>query len=87
MATPYDNTDGGGYTREDYRIAAKYGVDLDAPEQVCCYSCNKLFEADELNKAGNCPTCAAEIHAQECAAFVSAPTMAGCLALLMGVRS
>jgi len=84
MTTPYDNHDG-GFTRADYRIAANYGVNLDAPEQDKCYSCGKLFEADELNKAGDCPTCAAEIHAQECAAFVSAPTLAGYLAL-MGAR-
>ena len=81
MPTPYDNHDG-GFTRADYRTAANYGVDLDAPAQVRCDSCNKLFEADELNQSGDCPTCAAEIHAQECAAFVFAPTMAKCLALM-----
>lgn len=81
MPTPYDNHDG-GFTRADYRIAANYGVDLDAPEQVRCDSCNKLAEADELNQSGDCPTCAAEIHAQECAAFVFAPTLAGCKALM-----
>lgn len=87
MPTPYDNTDGGkSFTRADRKIAANYGVDLDAPAQVRCDSCNKLAEADELNGSGNCPTCAAEIHAQECAAFVFAPTMAGCKALMMGVR-
>ena len=85
MTTPYDNTDGGAYSRADRKIAAYYGVDLDAPAQVRCDSCNKLAEADELNGSGDCPTCAAEIHAQECAAFVSAPTLAGYLAL-MGVR-
>jgi hypothetical protein len=86
MPTPYDNTDGGkSFTRADYRTAANYGVDLDAPEQVRCDSCWKLAEADELNQSGDCPTCAAEIHAQECAAFVSAPTLAGCKALL-GLR-
>jgi hypothetical protein len=81
MPTPYDNHDG-GFTRADYRIAANYGVDLDAPEQVRCDSCWQYCEADELNKGGDCLTCAAEIHAQECAAFVSAPTMAGYLALM-----
>jgi hypothetical protein len=48
MPTPYDNHDG-GFTRADRKIAANYGIDLDAPEQVRCDSCNKLFEADELN--------------------------------------
>lgn len=80
MTTPYDNHDG-GFTRAEYRIAANYGVDLDAPEQVRCDSCNKLAEADELNQSGDCPTCAAE----QAAAFLTAPTLAGCLAL-MGVR-
>jgi len=81
MTTPYDNHDS-GFTRADRKIAANYGVDLDAPAQEKCYSCGKLFEAGELNKGGDCLTCAAEIHAQECAAFVSAPTMAGCKALM-----
>lgn len=85
MATPYDNTDGGkSYTRDERRIAADYGVDLDAPEQVRCLSCNKLIEAEDRNESGDCPTCATEIHAQECAAFITAPTLAGCKAL-MGV--
>tara|TARA_R110000868_G_scaffold192979_1_gene437605 strand:- start:126 stop:380 length:255 start_codon:yes stop_codon:yes gene_type:complete len=84
MATPYDNYDG-GFSRADRKIAADYGIDLDAPEQVRCDRCNKLAEADELNETGDCPTCAAEIHAQECAAFVQAPTLASCLSL-MGVR-
>ena len=56
MPTPYDNHDG-GFTRADRKIAANYGIDLDAPEQVRCDSCNKLFEADELNGAGDCPKC------------------------------
>ena len=84
MTTPYDNHDG-GFTRADYRIAADYNVNLDAPEQVRCDRCNKLTEADELNRAGDCPTCEAEVLAQECAAFLTAPTMDMCLSL-MGAR-
>jgi uncharacterized paraquat-inducible protein A len=84
MPTPYDNHDG-GFTRADYRIAADYNVDLDAPEQVRCDSCNKRFDAGKISDAGNCPTCAAEIHAQECVAFVQAPSLAICLSL-MGAR-
>lgn len=84
MTTPYDNHDG-GFTRAEYRIAAMHDIDLDAPAQVRCGSCNRRFDADELNGSGDCPTCAAEIHAQECAAFVFAPTLAGYLAL-MGAR-
>ena len=84
MPTPYDNHDG-GFTREERTIAADYNVDLDASAQVRCDACNKRFDAGTLNASGNCPACAAEIHAQECAAFVQAPSLAGCLSL-MGAR-
>jgi hypothetical protein len=84
MPTPYDNYDP-GFTRADRRIAEAHGIDLDAPTQVKCQSCFKYHEAAELNAAGDCPTCAAEIHAQETAAFLADPTMAKCLGL-MGAR-
>jgi len=83
MTTPYDNHDG-GFTRADYRTAANYGVDLDAPEQVRCDSCNKRFDPDMLNAAENCPECVIEAH-QQAAAFLTAPTMDMCLSL-MGAR-
>jgi len=84
MPTPYDNHDG-GFTRADYRIAADYNVNLDAPEQVRCDSCNKRFYPDMLNAAGNCPECVIEAHQQASAAFLTAPTLNGCLSL-MGAR-
>lgn len=81
MPTPYDNTDDGGFTRAEYRIAAMHDIDLDAPAQVRCDSCNKLAEADELNQSGECATC----HAEQAAAFLTAPTMDMCRSL-MGAR-
>ena len=80
MTTPYDNHDG-GFTRADYRIAADYNVNLDAPEQVRCDSCNKRFDADTLSQSGDCATC----HAEQAAAFLTAPTMDMCRSL-MGAR-
>jgi hypothetical protein len=85
----YDSTDGGAFTSADYRIAARYGIDLDAPEQVKCGDCGKRFDADKINDAGYCATCAAECRfcneirgSKKCcglveAAFIAAPTMAG----------
>ena len=83
MATPYDNHDG-GFTRADYRIAADYNVDLDAPEQVRCDSCWKYCEA-ELILRDNCPACAELMRREESLTFLTAPSLAGCLSL-MGVR-
>lgn len=80
MTTPYDNHDG-GFTRAEYRIAANYGVNLDAAEQVRCDSCNKRFDADTLSQSGDCTTC----HAEQAAAFLTAPTMDMCRNL-MGLR-
>jgi hypothetical protein len=84
MTTPYDNHDG-GFTRAERTIAANYGVNLDAPEQVRCDSCWKYCEA-ELILRDNCPACV-ELMRREAsaAAFLTAPTMAGCLSL-MGAR-
>ena len=81
VPTPYDNYDP-GYSAEERRIAANYDIDLDAHEQARCYSCFAYFDADMLNKAGNCPDCAALIRSEEALAFMSAPTMAGCKALM-----
>ena len=86
MPTPYDNTDGGkSFTCADYRTAANYGVDLDAPEQVRCDSCFHYADADTLNKSGDCPACVDLLRSEEALAFLTAPTLAGCLSL-MGVR-
>ena len=83
MPTPYEQHDG-GFTRADYRIAADYNVDLDAPEQVRCDSCWKYCEA-ELILRDNCPVCAELMRREEVAAFLTAPSLAGCLSL-MGVK-
>ena len=83
MATPYDNHDG-GFTREERRIAADYNVDLDAPEQVRCDSCWKYCEA-ELILRDNCPACVELMWREQAAAFLTAPTITGCLSL-MGAR-
>ena len=80
MATPYDNHDG-GFTREERRIAADYNVDLDAPEQVRCDSCWKYCEA-ELILRDNCPACVELMWREQAAAFLTAPTITGCLSLM-----
>lgn len=80
MPTPYDTYDP-GFTRADRKIAANYGINLDAPEQVRCDSCNKRFDADTLSQSGDCATC----HAEQAAAFLTAPTMDMCRSL-MGAR-
>ena len=81
MPTPYDNHDG-GFTRADYRIAADYNVDLDAPEQEKCYYCNVLCDPAEFDKRGVCGLCLADEKLEEALAFVSAPSMSGCLSLM-----
>ena len=83
MPTPYEQHDG-GFTRADYRIAADYNVDLDAPEQVRCDSCWKYCEA-ELILRDNCPACVELMRREQAAAFLTAPTITGCLSL-MGAR-
>ena len=83
MPTPYEQHDG-GFTRADYRIAADHNVDLDAPEQVRCDSCWKYCEA-ELILRDNCPACVELMWREQAAAFLTAPTLAGCLPL-MGAR-
>ena len=82
MPTPYDNHDG-GFTRADYRIAADYNVDLDAPAQVRCDACWQYCEAELILR--NCPACVELMRREQAAAFLTAPTLAGCLSL-MGVR-
>ena len=83
MPTPYDNHDG-GFTRADYRIAADYNVNLDAPEQVRCDSCWQYCAA-ELVLRDNCPACVELMRREEAAAFLTAPTMDMCRNL-MGLR-
>lgn len=84
MPTPYDNHDG-GFTREDYRIAADYGVDLDAPAQVRCGSCFQYRDADELIP-GICAECVTLMRSEQSASFLTAPTLAGCINLMAPVN-
>lgn len=81
MPTPYDNHDG-GFTREERRIAANYGVDLDAPAQVRCDFCGKRINGDNPDR----PTVCAACHAEAAAEFVQAPTLAGCINLMAPVN-
>ena len=83
MPTPYDNHDGGS-ARADYRIAADYNVDLDAPEQIRCDSCWQYCEA-ELVLRDNCPACVELMRREQAAAFLTAPTLA-MYRNLMGLR-
>ena len=83
MPTPYEQHDG-GFTRADYRIAADYNVDLDASAQIRCDSCWQYCEA-ELILRDNCPACVELMRREQAAAFLTAPTITGCLSL-MGVR-
>ena len=83
MPTPYEQHDG-GFTRADYRIAADYNVDLDAPEQIRCDSCWQYCEA-ELILRDNCPACVELMRREQAAAVLTAPTITGCLSL-RGVR-
>ena len=80
MPTPYDQHDP-GFTREERRIAADYSVDLDASAQVRCDSCWQYCEA-ELVLRDNCPACVELMRREASAAFLTAPTMAGCKALM-----
>ena len=80
MPTPYDNHDG-GFTREERTIAANYGVNLDASAQVRCDSCWKYCEA-ELILRDNCPACVELMRREQAAAFLTAPSLAGCLSLM-----
>ena len=63
----------------------------DSPAQVKCDACYKYTDTDELDRSGNCPTCAAELRPQEddviqaaraAANFLTAPTLAGLLGLM-----
>ena len=84
MPTPYDNHDT-GYSREEREMAARYGIDLDAPEKVECGSCFKPHDVEALNASGNCLACVELMRSEEALAFVTAPSMAGLISL-MGVR-
>ncbi len=89
MATPYDNYDP-GYSREERRMMEDYGIDphtgidLDALDVVRCRWCDEIIDRNDLDVYGACPECVEE-RGSKGTAFLTAPTMAGCLAL-MGVR-
>lgn len=83
MATPYDNHDP-GYSRKERRIAADYGVDLDAPEQKKCAHCFMPVDVDQLDRRGVCGVCRADEKLEDALAFLTAPTLAGCLGLMGG---
>lgn len=64
MPTPYDNHDP-GFTREERRIAAQYGVDLSGRHRPKCASCFDYFGEEELNASGNCPACVELMRREE----------------------
>lgn len=82
--TPYDNHDP-GYSREERRIAEAFGLNLHEPAQVKCQSCFEYRQAAELNASGDCPACVELMRSEEALSFLTAPTLAGCPAL-MGAR-